>query len=148
MKKINYLFICLFLSVAVVVGCKSDDGGNPPAEEGNLAKLDGSWKVSTAKRDGTDLPEYEDMTLTISKSNKTFATSGGPSGDANVFPKGSFTDEGNDYSKVKVGPNNIIVSLTPGASSLTASFKLDSEGGNAARVLGLDGSYTFTFTKQ
>lgn len=145
MKKFNYLLVCLFLSMTVFVGCKSDDGGDPEptAEEKALEPLVGTWKVKDAKKDNVDLDGYGDMTLTIS-SNKTISTANAPSGT--VFPTGSFTFvEGSNFKKIKV--DGVDVELTSGSSSLVAKFKLDEEGNNVARVTGLEGSYTFTFEK-
>lgn len=146
MKKINYLFICLLLSAAVVVGCKSDDGGEPGTspEEKAVADLQGKWEVTSAKRDNSDLEGYDNMVLTVS--NKSLATAGATASPS-VFPTGSFTFvEGSDYKKITV--DGITVTLTANGENLNASFKLDDEGNNAARVQGLDGSYAFTFKKQ
>lgn len=147
MKRINYLFFCLLLCAAFVVGCKSDDGGDPDPEqteeEKALAELQGTWDVTTAKRDGTDLEGYSDMTLTIS--NKNISTSG-QTADPSVFPTGSFTFvEGADFKKIDV--NGVIVTLAASSDKLTTKFDLNDEGDNASRVLGLAGSYTFTFSK-
>ena len=145
MKKINYLLVCLFLSMTVFVGCKSDDGGDPEpsAEQQALEALQGTWKVTDAKKGNVDLDGYSNMTMTIS-ANKTISASNAPSGS--VFPTGSFTFvEGSNFKKIKV--DGVDVELTVGSSSLVAKFKLDEEGNNAARVAGLEGSYTFTFGK-
>lgn len=144
MKKFNYLLVCLFLSMTVFVGCKSDDGGDPEptAEEKALEPLVGTWKVKDAKKDNVDLDGYGDMTLTISP-NKTISTANAPSGT--VFPTGSFTFvEGSNFKKIKV--KDIVVDLTVN-DGLVAKFNLDEEGNNAGRVAGLEGSYTFTFEK-
>lgn len=145
MKKINYLLVCLFLSMTVFVGCKSDDGGDPEpsAEQQALEALQGTWKVTDAKKDNVDLDGYSNMTMTIS-SNKTISTPNAPTGS--VFPTGSFIFvEGSNFKKIKV--DGVDVELTVGSSSLVAKFKLDEDGNNAARVAGLEGSYTFTFGK-
>lgn len=145
MKKINYLLVCLFLSMTVFVGCKSDDGGDPEpsAEEKALEALQGTWEVANAQKDNVALDGYEDMTMTIS--NKTISTSGAPG--VSVFPKGSFTFvEGSNFKKIRV--DGVDVDLTTGSNSLVAKFSLDAEGNNAARVAGLEGSYTFTFNKK
>lgn len=146
MKKLNYLLVCLFLSMTVFVGCKSDNGGDPEptAEQQALEALQGTWKVTDAQRDNSPLEGYENMTMTIS-SNKTLSTAGGPSGS--IFPTGSFTFiENSNFKKIRV--DNVDVELTAGGDSLVAKFKLDVDGHNAARIAGLDGSYTFKFSKQ
>ncbi len=144
MKKINYLLVCLFLSMTVFVGCKSDDGGDPEpsAEQKALEALQGAWEVTDAKKDNVALDGYDAMTMTIS--NKTINTTGAPSGS--IFPTGSFTFVDANFKKIKV--KGVDVELTPGGNSLVAKFKLDEDGNNAARVTGLDGSYTFTFSKK
>lgn len=148
MKKINYLLVCLFLSMTVFVGCKSDDGGDPEpsAEQQALEALLGTWDVTDAKKDNVDLDGYSNMTMTIS-SNKTISTSNGPSPSESVFPTGSFTFvEGSNFKKIKV--KDVDVQLEYDATTLEARFKLDEEGNNAARVAGLDGSYIFKFKKK
>lgn len=132
--------------MAVVVGCKSDDGGSPEpsAEEKAVADLQGKWEVTSAKRDNDNLDGYDDMVLTVS--NKSFATAGATASPS-VFPTGSFTFvEGSDFKKISVGGKT--VTLTVNGDKLNASFKLDDEGNDAARVTGLDGSYSFDFEKQ
>lgn len=127
------------------VGCKSDDGGDPEpsAEQKALEALQGTWKVTDAKKDNVDLDGYSNMTMTIS-SNKTISTANAPSGS--VFPIGSFTFvEGSDFEKIKV--KDVDIQLVYDATTLEARFKLDEEGNNAARVAGLEGDYIFKFGK-
>src|SRR5690606_20503890 len=101
MKKINYLFFCLFLSVAILASCKSDDGGGngPTAEEAAVAKLQGTWNLTAANKDNSPINGYESMKLTID--NKTISATGTPGSDS-VFPTGSFSFVGTNYNQILV----------------------------------------------
>ena len=144
MKKINYLFCCLFLSVAILTSCGSDDGGGgPTAEEAAVAKLQGSWEVTEAKRDTENLTEdYMDMVVVID--GKNISATGEPS--TSVFPTGNFTFDGDNYNKILVDGINVALNVTD--TNLTTSFALDEEGNDASsRVTVVQGSYRFTFAK-
>jgi hypothetical protein len=143
MKKVNYYFFCLLFTVALIAGCKKDDGGGPTPEEAALAKLQGTWVLSDVKKDNAPINGYEDMKLTIT--NKSIAASGTP--DNSVFPTGAFTFEEGDYNTIVVDGINVrLVNITD--TNLTTSFSLNEDGSNASRVAIVQGNYVFTFTKE
>lgn len=142
MKKVNYYFFCLFFTVAVLAGCKKDDGGGPTPEEAALAKLQGTWALTDVKKDNAPINGYEDMKLTIT--NKSIVASGTP--DNSVFPTGAFTFEEGDYSTIVVDGINVSLNVTD--TTLRTSFSLNEDGSNASRVAVVEGDYVFTFTKE
>lgn len=143
MKKINYLFFCLFLSVAFLASCGSDDGGGgPTAEEAALAKLQGTWDLTAANKDNSPITGYESMTLTIA--NKTMTATGTPESDS-VFPTGSFSFVGDNYNQILV--DGIKVTLAVTETKLVTSFSLNEDGSDAGRVAVVQGDYQFTFDK-
>lgn len=143
MKKINYLFYFLFLSVAILASCKSDDGGGgPTAEEAAVAKLQGSWEVIDAKRDNVTEEDYVGMMVVIN--SKNISATGAPS--TSVFPTGNFTFVDENYNKILVDNVNVTLNVTD--TNLITSFALDEEGNDASsRVTVVQGSYIFTFSK-
>jgi len=148
MKKINYYFFCLLFSVAVMAGCKKDDGGGPSPEATALAKLQGVWDINTAAKDGVALNGYEDMKLTIS--DKTMSASGTP--DKLIFPEGNFTFSGTDFKNILVNTNNRgainVEILASTETALTLRFDLEEDGTDASsRVAVVQGQYTFSFKK-
>lgn len=143
MKKINYLFFCLFLSVVLLASCKSDDGGGgPTAEEAALAKLQGTWNLTAATKDNSPITGYESMKLTIA--NKTMTASGTPGTDS-VFPTGSFSFVGTNYNQILVDGINVTLAVTE--TNLVTSFSLNEDGSDASRVAVVQGDYQFSFTK-
>lgn len=148
MKKLNYLLVCLFLSMTVFVGCKSDDGGDPEpsAEQKALEALQGTWDVTDVKKDDTQslLEDYDNMTMTIS-ANKTITTPNAPSGS--VFPTGSFTFvEGSNFKKIKVA--GVEVDINSSNDKLVAVFNKESDGGNGSKIKAVEGKYRFEFSKK
>lgn len=145
MKKINYLFFCLFLSVALLASCKSDDGGGDPGlteEQVALAKLQGTWRLTAATKDGSPIPDYDLMRLTID--NKTMTATGTP-GAESVFPTGTFAFIGIDFNRILV--DEIRVDLVISETTLVTSFALNADGTDASRVTAVEGAYQFSFTK-
>lgn len=142
MKKVNYYFFCLLFTVALVAGCKKDDGGGPTPEEAALAKLQGTWVLSSVTKDNSPLNGYEDMKLTVS--NKTITAEGTP--DNSVFPTGAFSFEESDFNTIIV--DGITVSLMVTDTTLRTSFSLNEDGSNASRVAVVQGNYVFNFTKE
>lgn len=144
MKKINYLFFCLFISVALLASCKSDDGGGdgPTAEEAALAKLQGTWNLTNAMRDVSNITaDYTNMKLVIN--GKNLSTTGAPS--ESVFPTGTFTFVGTNYNEIIV--DGIEVTLAATDANLVTSFSLNQDGSNAGRVTVVEGDYQFSFMK-
>lgn len=143
MKKINYLFFCLLLSVAFLASCGSDDGGGGPTpEEAALAKLQGIWNLTAATKDNSPIAGYESMKLTIA--NKTMTATGTPGADS-VFPTGSFSFVGTNYNQILVDGINVTLAVTE--TTLVTSFELNEDGTDAGRVAVVQGAYQFMFTK-
>lgn len=142
MKKVNYYFFCLLFTVALMAGCKSDDGGGPNPEQDALAKLQGTWALTDAKKDSSPYSGYEDMKLTIS--NKSITASGAPNNS--IFPTGAFEFAEGGYNAIVV--DGINVALNVSETTLRTSFSLNEDGSNASRVAIVEGNYVFTFEKE
>lgn len=143
MRNVNYYFFCLFFVVAVMAGCKKDDGGDPSPEDAALTKLQGTWNLTNATRDASNITsQYEDLTIVIN--NKTLTAQGAP-GDS-VFPTGTFNFKEGDSNVIVIDGINVSLSATD--TNLRTSFSLDEDGSDASRVAVVQGNYIFTFTKE
>ena len=143
MRNVNYYFFCLFFVVAVMTGCKKDDGGDPSPEDAALTKLQGTWTLSNATKDASNITsQYEDLTIVIN--NKTLTAQGAPA--SSVFPTGNFNFKEGDSNTIVI--NGINISLNVTDTNLRTSFSLNEDGSDAGRVAVVKGDYIFTFTKE
>lgn len=152
MKNLTYLFSAVILLIVLTtIGCKKDDGGGLSEEEQQLAALTGTW-VATSVSDGVqDRQDYDGFTLTLNK-DLTYSTAGGP--DLLPMPKAaSFVfSPTNVKSGIIIDPDDSNIpaqySLGSDGTTLTLSFTYNGTGFDNSRTSSVNGSWTFTFTKQ
>lgn len=152
MKNLTYLFsAAILLVVLTTFGCGEDDP-DLTEEEVQLNALTGTW-VATKVGDGVidDRQDYKDFTLTINK-EMTYSTAGGP--DLLPMPEaGAFAFNPNNVKgSIIIAPSdaNITATYALNADSnvLTLSFTYEGAGFENTRTNSVNGTWTFTFSKQ
>lgn len=152
MKNLTYLFsAAILLVVLTTIGCKKDDDPSLTEEEIQLNALAGTW-VATKVGDGVidDRQDYKDFTLTINK-EMTYSTSGGP--DLLPMPEAAaFVFGTNVKSSIIIEPTGANIpatySLNADSNVLTVSFTYEGAGFDNTRTNSVNGTWTFTFSKQ
>ena len=126
------------------IGCGSDDGG-PTEEEQQTAKLIGTWTATTVN-DGTARDDYDDFTITFTQS--TYSTSGGPVGDK-ALPfqnSGSWSFGTPVTSSISLSSQDMTYSIVDDVLTITFTYNGDGFPGNA-KTANVNGDWTFVFEK-
>ena len=149
MRKYTFL-VSLFALAALLTfsNCNNNKGTEKTEAEKQLDLLAGTWNISTATLDGTDvLTDYSGMTLTLTTS-KGYSTSGGDF--APVWPSsGTFdfnSSGGTEDLNTLVRDDNVEMSIS-NISESNLSLSFDYAVSPPCRTKGVCGGYTFTFTK-
>jgi len=142
-------------AATLLMNCDSGGGGETPAEELELNKLNGTWTMTTADLDGTDRSDdFDNLVLTISG---TFSNSTNPT--YNFSFTGSRPNPSpwpaNGTWRFESVPNKIIRRLTDDQlidyqvsdTQLTMEFNYQGAGFAGGRVGEVAGDWTFVFTK-
>ncbi|UII23273.1 hypothetical protein [Fulvivirga ligni] len=145
MKKLTFLLSAgiLFMLLATI-GCGSDDGG-PTEEEQQTAKLIGVWTATTVN-DGTVRDDYDDFTITFTQS--TYSTTGGPEGDK-ALPfqnSGSWSLGTPVTSSISLSSQPMTYGIVDDVLTITFTYNGDGFPGNA-KTANVNGDWTFVFEK-
>ena len=146
----------LFLSIALIFGCKDDDGGG--GEEIVGQELSGTWVQQEADDvTGPAAAEFTDFSISISASASgvSYTTNSENNGNPNVFPpSGTFDVDASDNfesgASITRQPDGVAmdVSLSSDGQILNMTFTISTDGDSGGRYQGIDGQYQFTLTKQ
>ena len=149
MKKYTF-FLSLFALVGLLTfsNCGGGSENEKTEAEKQLDLLAGTWNISTATLDGTDvLTDYAGMTLTLTTS-KGYSTSGGsfepvwPSSGTFDFKSSGGTEDLNTL----VRDDDVEMSISNlSTSNLSLSFNYGVSP--PCRTKAVCGDYVFTFTK-
>lgn len=142
LKKLSIIFSLMMLLAIVIYSCKKENT-DIPAE--SVKKIDGSWKIIRALRNGTDMTarfdfskfriSFSDSSYTITNAVPFIVSKNGnwrfddPNYPFRVFFRatGDTTTSSTVQYPVVKGVRNIIISFSPGCTSNTYQYTLEKE---------------------
>ncbi len=162
MKYTNKLLtFAALLSLLIAVGCKKDKKNDPDPQPILGEELVGTWAavqenaISVPGDNADVLAQFADFTITIAatESAVSYTTN---SEDPIIFPtSGTFTVEASDNfgTGAEIArQDGVVVNARVAGNVLTLVFTIDTSTGGIkgdnARVMGIDGEYTFILDKQ
>lgn len=135
------LALCACITTGLLLsGCKKDD---PDPQEEQIKAMAGTWNLSSATNDGSDVTtQYQQFTLTLT-TDKTYSTTNG----GNPWPaRGTFDFPNETITDRVTRDDNVVVTISEVTTSrLVLNFNINSVGSGSAA--GITGSFTFTLTK-
>ena len=149
MRKYTFFVSLIALTVLFTFSnCDKNKGNEKTEAEKQLDLLAGTWNISTATLDGTDvLTDYSGMTLTLTTS-KGYSTSGGDF--APIWPSsGTFdfkSSGGTEDLNTLVRDDGVEISISS-ISESNLSLAFDYAVSPPCRAKGVCGGYVFTFTQ-
>jgi hypothetical protein len=142
-KPATLLFVLL---VSITWGCNDDDNNLTPEQE-QVRKLSGSWRATSVLLNDVTVDGYNDFLLTLT-GKLAYSVSGGP--DNLPFPpigKWKLGADINNQLIIAEGSENIAAVYTLDGENLIIDLNYTGNGFPNARAQGLEGAWTFNFTK-
>jgi len=156
MKKLSYLFsLMILVSFLGFLSCGGDDGGEQKTtEEQQIDNLAGTW-VTTADSDvlfnSSDAPgDWSNFSITFTQ-QKGVSTAGAPTAEVDIFSLSTYQPTGSNTTNFTVqfnGDANETANVNISGSNMTMTFTLAEGDKLGARVLSVEGNWTFNLVKQ
>jgi len=146
--------LSLLLVVAVgffFTGCKDDDDKKSETDQ-QIEKLNGTWKASSVKYQGTDVTsDYSNFTITLTAAAGAksigYSTTGRPSGKLGPWTASGTLQFGAKPSTELTRDDDTAITYTVSGTSLGMDFDYSGDG-HLGRIESIGGQWSFQFTKQ
>jgi hypothetical protein len=108
----NFALLCLILIVGVLSSCKKPVDPEKTELEKQKERFVKEWKAGTVNYEGssTNIPGYENFTLTVTPNN--FTTSGVPDNSSDLPNSGTWTINESNINKVLINGNELELIIT------------------------------------
>lgn len=131
-------------------GCGSDDDEKSETDQ-QIEKLNGTWKATSVKYQGTDVTDYTNFTITITgaagSKSVGYTTSGRPSGKLSPWNSTGTFQFGAKPATELIREDDVDIAYSVTTTALEMSFNYEGEG-HLGREQSIGGDWVFQFTKQ